>query len=199
MNCPNCGEHMAIGAEVCMECGKPLKGGTVPGFRPAGMPAPPVPLPRPAPRSSTNAKPRGAVMVALFYGIRGAMDLTVGGSILSAGDLLTGATHIKPLPMAPGATPAETIARNLEFARILGTVYLLLAAFDFLIAWGVYNIHHWARAVAIVFAILGFVSVFALMRSQDSLTVMNVLLSVYLNIRILYYMLGHKATVEAFQ
>lgn len=204
MNCPNCGEHLAEGAEVCMECGRPVKGSPEPGQRPPGVYVPGSLPGRPAERDTGGAKPAGVIVLTVLYALGGVGAIVLGMLLLGAGSVMTDAAQQVAAQRAsvPGAPPVNTADVNAflqTFFKIFGFGMMIGGLINFLIAWGLYSLQQWARVVAIIFACLGLVGgVVGLLRPAGGAHVIVTLVGIGMNVVMLYFLFGDADTVAAF-
>ncbi len=113
---------------------------------PAAVPPPAAPMPPPVPMQ--KERPTGVTILAVLYMI-GGISVLIGGFLINIilGDLLGSLSTI------PGADV------DAGLPMMCWIVFIVIALFYFLIAFGLLKGQKWARTLAIIFAIIGLINI----------------------------------------
>ncbi len=113
---------------------------------PAQVPPPAAPMPPPAPMQ--KERPTGVTILAVLYMI-GGISVLIGGFLISIilGDFMSSMSSLGGVEVDAG------------LPMICWVVFLVIALFYFLIAFGLLKGKKWARTLAIIFAIIGLINI----------------------------------------
>lgn len=171
-SCPHCGADVAGSAKYCTACGKPVGEDAAPASVPAKR--------RRFLPASGDERPIGVVVTTWIYPIGGELTL-----LLILLPLLFRGEYLKPS------------------AGVWSWAILLIGTLlQFVISWGLYSLHRWARIAAILFALPGvFLPYFLVMAAWVGSIPMAAIILTWLTIDalILYFLLLNRETVSAFQ
>lgn len=124
---------------------EPASTPTTPGTSPHSSQPAESPTPQPSPPAQPGERPGGITILAILYGVYGAVVLLIGLIALFASSAIIGSSYRHILVPAIFA----------GFFGIVGVLFVLMGIILLIVTWGLWNLKEWAWLIAVVFSVLG--------------------------------------------
>lgn len=116
---------------------------TPPASSPPSQPVP-SPIPEPSAPSTISERPGGITILAILYGLYGAVVLIGGLLLFLFGSAIAVGFARYFVPILIGG-----------IAGIIGVFLIIIGLIILIITWGLWNLKEWAWLIAVVFAVIG--------------------------------------------